>query len=185
MAKQLFSRPPSASCCLEEACDYWTMSASGAVLEGSETLVRGPHQASYRWHYRKNWRSTNPQPLDRYKWNTCAPHHLQQLHTGSQDQPQAPSQVKLGSLRRILPYLRSVSEPGASSNDHERRALRQAGSDAVERASSISSFISSLSRRISRVLRDSAEDAEDGEPGRTVQLRSVLFSFVCPLKIVL
>ncbi|XP_029971575.1 ras GTPase-activating protein nGAP isoform X3 [Salarias fasciatus] len=146
------------------------MSESGAVLEGGETSVQGPCRASGRCRYhRKNWRSPNPQPLDRYKWSTSSPPHLRQFSTltkpahRSQDQPHGASPAKPGSLRRIVPYLRSVSEPGASGNSHERRALRKAGSDAVERASSISSFISSLSRRFIRVLRDEA-DAEDREP---------------------
>lgn len=134
------------------------------------------------------------QPLDRYKWRTSArlalragnmadPEgkeqnterpHLRLLslprfntisHDSRGDQPhEGQTRAGSGSLRRIFPYLRSMSEPG-TGNHLERTALRKVGSDAEQRASSVSSFISSFTRRISRVFRDEPEPAGD-ESGR-------------------
>lgn len=155
------------------------MSESGIVLECCETLAQGPYQVSSQWHHQKNdWRSTNSQPLDRYEWNTSTPAYLRQLSTltnlthRSCDQPRGPSQVKPRSLRRVLPYFRSISEPGTGRNNNERKSLGKASREAVARASSFRIFISSLSRGISRILR---HEADDEEPGRTVHLRCHLF----------
>ncbi|XP_030258880.1 ras GTPase-activating protein nGAP isoform X2 [Sparus aurata] len=59
-----------------------------------------------------------------------------------------------------------MSEPGTGSGP-ARTAVRKVGSDAAQRASSISSFISSFSQRISRVLRDEpqTEGAESDVKG--------------------
>ncbi|XP_044075622.1 ras GTPase-activating protein nGAP isoform X3 [Siniperca chuatsi] len=65
-------------------------------------------------------------------------------------------QTRTGSLPRIFPYFRSLSEPGTGS-DPGRTAIRKVGSDAERRAPSVSSFLTSFSRRISRVLRDQPE----------------------------
>ena len=73
--------------------------------------------------------------------------------------------ARTGTLRRIFPYLRSMSEPGTGSGP-ARTAVRKVGSDAAQQASSISSFISSFSQRISRVLRDEPQ-TEGAESGRT------------------
>lgn len=107
--------------------------------------------------------------------SAAEPRHLRMLSlprlgagTREPREPQEPrsheGQARSSSLRRIFPYLRSMSEPGAGP-DPERPALRKAGSDAERRTPSVSSFIHSFSRRISRVLRDRPE-AEAAESGR-------------------
>ncbi|XP_041849330.1 ras GTPase-activating protein nGAP isoform X2 [Melanotaenia boesemani] len=129
------------------------MSGSGAPPEGLEGPMQGLRQ--YPWHrYRKAWRRwdsqpATEQPMDRYQWRTSA--HLA---------PDGPTQP--GSVRRILPFLRSLSEPGAGA-DPEKALLRGTGSDAEQRAPFVSSFINSLSRKISRVRRDRPEP-ERGQP---------------------
>ncbi|XP_074544177.1 ras GTPase-activating protein nGAP isoform X8 [Halichoeres trimaculatus] len=139
--------------------------------EGCQGLVQGPCEASYSWHHhRKRWRTLDPQPppqqpLDRYKWRTSAclaPRGAKMaasegLHprllslprffsvpesSPSQDQPRS------SSLRRILPYIRSVSEPGSGN---------AGGGEAERRAPSIGSFLTSISRRISRVFTEETE----------------------------
>nr|XP_020513879.1 uncharacterized protein LOC110002593 isoform X1 [Labrus bergylta] len=130
-------------------------------------------------HYRKRWQQSDPQqaperPLDRYRWRTSAclasgaakmaapegkghDREAPRLRLlGLQRSSPAPEstsgheeQSRTMSLRRIFPYFRSVSEPGA-------------GGESGRRAPSVSSFITSFSRRISRVLRDEAE-TEAGE----------------------
>ncbi|XP_014910423.1 ras GTPase-activating protein nGAP isoform X4 [Poecilia latipinna] len=147
------------------------MSGSGTPSEGLEGPVQpGP----YHWHlYRKPWRAFEPepgseQPLDRYQWRTSEDHNLERpqlfglLKTSTlprrRNQNQDPD--KHGSLRRIIPFFRSMSEPGAAGGS-DRTPLRKAGSDAERRAPSVSSFISTLSRRISRVLRDEPEPESD------------------------
>lgn len=162
----------------------WTMSGCRPLPEGCEDPIQGPRQASRRWHrYRKSWQRSDPQPapeqpLDRYRWRTSAclaarePLHLRmfslpRFNTAQDDRAGDQAQEGLtrpGSLRRIFPYFRSMSEPGASSGPG-RTAVRKVGSDAERRTPSISSFLSSFSRRISRVLRDGPEP-EGGESGR-------------------
>ncbi|XP_041804426.1 ras GTPase-activating protein nGAP isoform X2 [Chelmon rostratus] len=61
-----------------------------------------------------------------------------------------------GSLRRIFPYFRSMSEPGTGGGSG-RTPVRKVGSDAERRRPSISGFLTSFSRRIGRVLRDEPE----------------------------
>ncbi|MEQ2180439.1 hypothetical protein GOODEAATRI_001219 [Goodea atripinnis] len=150
----------------------------------------GPVQPGlYRWHhYRKPWRVFEPQPgpeqlLDQYQWRTSEDQNLERPHLfgllrtstlprpQNQSQNQNPDLNKHGSLHRIIPFFRSMSEPGATSGS-QGTLLRKAGSDAEHRAPSVSSFISTLSRRISRVLRDEPEP----ESGRRVQLLHV---YVC------
>ncbi|XP_008273918.1 ras GTPase-activating protein nGAP isoform X2 [Stegastes partitus] len=156
------------------------MSGGGASPEGLECPVQGPHQAWH--HYKKPWRRSDPQPapeqpLDRYKWRTSgrwslnkeqitAPPHLRLLSLPRLNTFPNPSgdqahddQARSGSLRRILPFLRSLSEPGdtnspkipATPETMTRRARLE------QTAPSISSFFSSLHRRISRVLEGEAE----------------------------
>ncbi|KAK5608358.1 hypothetical protein CRENBAI_026879 [Crenichthys baileyi] len=149
------------------------MNESGISPEGHE----GPVQPGlYRWHhYRKPWRVFEPQPgpeqpLDRYQWRTSedqnleCPHLFGLLRTRTLPRPRNQNQNqdlnKHGSLHRIIPFFRSMSEPGATSGS-QGTLLRKAGSDAEHRAPSVSSFISTLSRRISRVLRDEPEPESD------------------------
>lgn len=157
----------------------WTMSGSGTLPEGLEGPVQpGP----YRRHlYRKPWRTFEPepgseQPLDRYQWRTSGEQNLERpqlfgllkTSTLSRQRNQNQDPDKHGSLRRIIPFFRSMSEPGATGGS-DRTPLRKAGSDAERRAPSVSSFISTLSRRISRVLRDEPEP----ESGRRKKLLHV------------
>lgn len=136
--------------------------------------------------YRAPWRRPLP-PLHRYEYEhadtpppegkgpsaaAAEPRHLRMLSlprlgAGARDGASG------GSLRRIFPYLRSMSDPNgatATAADPERRAapLRKAGSDAERRTPSVSSFIHSFSRRISRVLRErpDGEEAAATESGR-------------------
>lgn len=81
--------------------------------------------------------------------------------SGDQSSKGHQGQTRPGSLRRIIPYLRSMSEPGTGSGPG-RTAVRKVGSEAERRAPSISSFLTSFSRRISRVLRDEPEGGESG-----------------------
>ncbi|XP_051808937.1 ras GTPase-activating protein nGAP isoform X1 [Acanthochromis polyacanthus] len=151
------------------------MSGGGASPEGLQGPVQGPHRA---WHqYRKLWRRSDPHqapehPLDRYKWRTSgqwAPNNeqitepplLRLLSLPRFNTPPNPSgdqsdedRARTGSLRRIIPFFRSLSEPGATGSS-ERTTLRKARSE--RRATAVSSFISSLHRRISRVLEGEAE----------------------------
>ncbi|XP_027875484.1 ras GTPase-activating protein nGAP isoform X3 [Xiphophorus couchianus] len=141
------------------------MSGSGTPPEGLEGPVQpGP----YRRHlYRKPWKVFEPgseQPLDRYQWRTSEDQNLERpqlfglLKTSTlprrRNQNQDPD--KHGSLRRIIPFFRSMSEPGAAGGS-DRTPLR----NAERRAPSVSSFISTLSRRIGRVLRDEPEPESD------------------------
>ncbi|XP_047445741.1 ras GTPase-activating protein nGAP isoform X2 [Mugil cephalus] len=159
------------------------MSGTGAPLEG-------PVQAealSYPHHYRKPWRRVDPQPLDRYKWSTSAqlaPRANMAAAEGKGQRTERPllrllssprvstftevqpredreDQTRTGSRRRVIPFLRSLSEPGANGGAPQRTALRKVGSDSERRPPRVSSFISSLSRRISRVFRDEAEGQSD------------------------
>ncbi|XP_047223026.1 ras GTPase-activating protein nGAP isoform X4 [Girardinichthys multiradiatus] len=147
------------------------MNGSGISPEGHE----GPVQPGlYRWHhYRKPWRVFEPQPgpeqpLDRYQWRMSEDQNLERpylfglLRTSTLPRPQNqnPDLNKHGSLHRIIPFFRSMSEPGATSGS-QGTLLRKAGSDAEHRAPSVSSFIGTLSRRISRVLRDEPEPESD------------------------
>lgn len=173
----------------------WTMSDSRTVPEGWGGPVQGP---LYRWrHYRNPWQRSEPeQPLDRYKWRTSArlapraakmadaegrEQHTEQprFNTISHDRrANRPHEgpAGAGSVRRIFPYLRSMSEPG-TGNHPDRPSLRKVGSDGERRASSVSSFISSVTRRISRVLRDEPEP-EPGPAGDESGRRD-LAGFMC------
>ncbi|XP_040911612.1 ras GTPase-activating protein nGAP isoform X4 [Toxotes jaculatrix] len=154
----------------------------GPVQAPCQALYRWHH---YRkpWQ-RSDPQPASEQPLDRYEWRTSArlaqraakmsppegkghstePLHLRLLslprfstvpdnrsRDRSQEGPSRP-----GSLRRIFPYLRSMSEPG-TGNGPEKTALRKVGSDADRQPPSVSGFFSSFSRRISRILRDEPE----------------------------
>lgn len=129
------------------------------------------------------------QPLDRYKWrtSTCPPPRetapigsgrirepiylqlLSHLRFGRHSREQSPtgrqSQTRTrpdpGSLHRILPYLRSLSEPGTSSGQR-MMADGEMETDTGHRAPTVSSIFTLFSRRISRVLRDEPEGAESG-----------------------
>lgn len=129
-------------------------------------------RASRHWQrYRKH-----EQPLDGYEWTTSARltgspkgkgHSVESLyqrllsfqrfnpapnHQGAQEPS---TETRTGSLRRILPYLRSLSEPGTGTGGGpERVGLRKVGSDTERHAPSIGGILTSFSRRISRVLGD-------------------------------
>ncbi|XP_034411420.1 ras GTPase-activating protein nGAP isoform X3 [Cyclopterus lumpus] len=136
-------------------------------------------------HYRKPWWRSDPrpapeQPLDGYEWRTSArletkmaapegvgrtaePLHLRLLglqrsnaapHDRIKDRPHE-GQERPGSLRRILPYIRSWSEPGAGGGP-----VRTGGSE--RRTPSVSSFLTSVSRRIGGVLGERPEPDESG-----------------------
>ncbi|XP_038125925.1 ras GTPase-activating protein nGAP isoform X5 [Cyprinodon tularosa] len=144
------------------------MSGTGTPPEG----VEGPaHPGPYRWHhYRKPLKvfeahPDSEQPLDRYQWGGSdnQPNLFGLLKTSTlprlrrRNETQDPKQ---GSLRRIIPFFRSMSEPGATGNP-ENSPARKTGSSAQSRAPSVSSFISTLTRRISRVMRDEPEPESD------------------------
>lgn len=148
------------------------MSGSGSPPEG----LQGPVQPSPpRWRrYRKPWRVFEPQPgpeqpLDRYQWSTNEdqnlelPHLFGLLKTSTLPRRQNQNQEH-GSLRRIIPFFRSMSEPGATGGS-DGPPVQKAGSVAERRTPSISSFMRTLSRRLSRVLRDEPEP----ESGRRMQ----------------
>ncbi|XP_047197948.1 ras GTPase-activating protein nGAP isoform X3 [Hippoglossus stenolepis] len=155
--------------------------ASRGPAEGRKGPVQGPCRASYRWHhYRKPWWRSDPQPeqlLGRYKWRTSArlapgaantsppevkgprvrPLHLRLVSLpgfGSVTERFHDDPMRPGSLRRILPFLRSMSEPGTGDSP-ERTVLRKAGSAADRRAPVFSSFIRSFSPSIG--IRDDPE----------------------------
>ncbi|KAM4729031.1 uncharacterized protein FYW61_011813 [Anableps anableps] len=161
------------------------MSGRGTPPGGLE----GPVQPGlYRWHrYRKPWRVFEPQPcseqpLDRYQWRTSEDQNLERPHLFGllktstlprrRNQNQDPD--KHGSLRRIIPFFRSMSEPSATGGS-DRTPVRKADSDAERRTPSVSSFISTLSRRISRVLRDEPEP-ESGRRMRRFTFMVLLLS---------
>ncbi|XP_068197788.1 ras GTPase-activating protein nGAP isoform X3 [Antennarius striatus] len=147
--------------------------------EGCEDGVQVPRQDSYDWHHhRKPWQPFPEQPLDRYKWNTYAcltpgatdmatpkgkGHNRERLSLRLFSLPRVTTddrsgeKMRPGTLRRMFPYLRSMSEPGTDGDQGGK-----AGSDSKRRATSISNFLNAFSRRISRVLRDDP-DAEASE----------------------
>ncbi|XP_029581584.1 ras GTPase-activating protein nGAP isoform X4 [Salmo trutta] len=133
---------------------------------------------SYHWHhYRKPWlkqysQSTPEQPLDGYDWRTSArldsrdhsvlePIHFRVLSlprrmttcsstTGPAEQHSG--QERQRSLRSLIPYHRSVSEPGAGSST-DKTAVRKVLSDVEdENDPFVHGLFSSISRRISRIL---------------------------------
>ncbi|XP_071232170.1 ras GTPase-activating protein nGAP-like isoform X1 [Salvelinus alpinus] len=133
---------------------------------------------SYHWHhYRKPWlkqrsQSTPEQPLDGYDWRASArldsrdhsvlePIHLRVLSlprrmttssstTGPAEQHSG--QERLRSLRSLIPYHRSVSEPGAGSST-DKTAVRKVLSDVEDQNGPfVHGLFSSVSRRISRIL---------------------------------
>lgn len=185
--------PSVRCCCLEEACVYRTMSGSRYPPESCEDQVHGPlyRWRHYRKPSQRSDPYTAQQPLDRYKWRTSAslalkaakmaecegrepnterpylqllslprfstvPHDGDKCHEG-------PVRTGAGSLHKIFPYLRSVSEPGTGERPG-KAVFRKVGSDAERAAPSVSSFFSSFSRRIIRVLRD--EPGPAGQCGR-------------------
>lgn len=126
-----------------------------------------------------------PRPLlDRYKWRTSTcpplretapkgserirePIYMQLLshlrfsvvhhRHGREGSPTGhQGQTRPGSLRRILPYLRSLSEPGTGSGQ------REAEPDTGHPTPTVGGLFTSFSRRISNVLRDEPEGAESG-----------------------
>ncbi|XP_075953655.1 ras GTPase-activating protein nGAP isoform X2 [Anarhichas minor] len=157
------------------------MRGSQRPPEGGEAPVQSPRRASYRWlRYRKP-----EQPLDWYEWRTsahlatakmAAPEgegrstepllHLRllSLPSSSNVAPHRPSegQQRPGSLRGILPFFRSVSEPGTGSGP-DGTAVRKVRSE--RRGASVSSFLTSVSRRISRVLGERPEPEESDVKG--------------------
>ncbi|XP_069578930.1 ras GTPase-activating protein nGAP isoform X2 [Brachyistius frenatus] len=137
------------------------MSGSGDAPEGP---AGGPRRALNRWHrYRKPAKMA---ALDVKVQNTEPPHLRllslpRFLQTDRSGERSHGGQARPGSLRRFIPYLRSLSEPGgAAAGGPQRTPLRKTGSDVPSRANSISTFISSLSRRISGVLRDEEEESD-------------------------
>ncbi|XP_040001547.1 ras GTPase-activating protein nGAP isoform X2 [Xiphias gladius] len=154
----------------------------GPVQGPCQASYRWHHYRKPWW--RSDSQPTPQQPLDRYKWGTSARlapraakmsspeakgHSAETFHMRllslprfsvvrnyrSRDQSHD-GQARPDPLRRTFPYLRSMSEPVAG-NGPERTTLRQVGSDADQRASSVGRFIHSFSLRISRILRDEAE----------------------------
>ncbi|XP_068605448.1 ras GTPase-activating protein nGAP [Brachionichthys hirsutus] len=151
--------------------------------EGCEDLVQVP----YHWHHHRTPRQPAPeQPLDRYKWNTYAclaptatnmaapkgkgqsrerlssrllslPRFIADDRSGDQPSTGNGGQTRPGTLRRIFPYLRSMSEPGPDGHQG-----REVGSESERRGTPISNFLASFYRRIGRVLRDDP-DAQSGE----------------------
>ncbi|XP_070974312.1 ras GTPase-activating protein nGAP-like isoform X1 [Oncorhynchus clarkii lewisi] len=133
---------------------------------------------SYHWHlYRKPWlkqlsQSTPEKPLDGYDWRISArldsrdhsalePIHFRVLSlpgrmttssstTGPAEQHSG--QERLRSLRSLIPYHRSVSEPGAGSST-DKTAVRKGLSDGEDQnVPFVHGLFSSVSRRISRIL---------------------------------
>ncbi|XP_021445190.1 ras GTPase-activating protein nGAP isoform X2 [Oncorhynchus mykiss] len=133
---------------------------------------------SYHWHhYRKPWlkqlsQSTPEKPLDGYDWRISArldsrdhsalePIHFRVLSlpgrmttssstTGPAEQHSG--QERLRSLRSLIPYHRSVSEPGAGSST-DKTAVRKGLSDGEDQNGPfVHGLFSSVSRRISRIL---------------------------------
>ncbi|XP_075996092.1 ras GTPase-activating protein nGAP isoform X2 [Genypterus blacodes] len=132
-------------------------------------------------------------PLDRYKWKTSAPWtsradkmaapdgkghsagppHLRVLSlprlNANTNKSRHRSSVRHeghgrgGSLRRLLPFFRSLSEPGSSS-DSEKTTLRKVGSDAEPSVPSAGRFLTSWSLRISRAL-GTREEADPDQAG--------------------
>lgn len=75
-------------------------------------------------------------------------------------------QGRPGSLRRLIPFHRSASEPGAGSSP-EKTVLRKVGSDAEQNEPFVSNILSLLSRRIGRILSNRDEpDPESQVSGR-------------------
>ncbi|XP_064848775.1 ras GTPase-activating protein nGAP-like isoform X3 [Oncorhynchus masou masou] len=134
--------------------------------------------SSYHWHhYRKPWPSqlsqaTPEKSLDGYDWRTSArldsrdhsalePIHFRVLSlpgrmttssstTGPAEQHSG--QERLRSLRSLIPYHRSVSEPGAGSST-DKTAVRKGLSDGEDQNGPfVHGLFSSVSRRISRIL---------------------------------
>ncbi|XP_034038529.1 ras GTPase-activating protein nGAP-like [Thalassophryne amazonica] len=121
-------------------------------------------------------------PLDRYEWKTSAQRKMvapeDKGHRGLLSLPMhntitcsggrnggcpatsrysgCEDQEWPSSTHRLLPFLRSLSEPGTGTHS-ERAALRKVGSDAERRLPSVSGFLTSWSRRISRAVFDEAE----------------------------
>nr|XP_029479606.1 ras GTPase-activating protein nGAP-like isoform X2 [Oncorhynchus nerka] len=133
---------------------------------------------SYHWHhYRKPWpkqlsQSTPEKALDGYDWRISArldsrahsalePIHFRVLSlpgrmttssstTGPAEQHSG--QERLRSLRSLIPYHRSVSEPGAGSST-DKTAVRKGLSDGEDQNGPfVHGLFSSVSRRISRIL---------------------------------
>ncbi|XP_069367456.1 ras GTPase-activating protein nGAP isoform X3 [Paralichthys olivaceus] len=154
---------------------------SSGLADGFKGPIQCPCQTSYHWHhYRKPWWRSDHQPeqlLGRYKWRTSArlaqraantsspevkghsvrPHHL--LSSGAVTNVRSEDRfhdgpVTPGSLHRILPFLRSMSEP-STGDSPERTALRKTGSDADRRSPFVRSFIRSFTRSIG--IRDDPE----------------------------
>ncbi|XP_041697963.2 ras GTPase-activating protein nGAP isoform X6 [Coregonus clupeaformis] len=148
------------------------------------------HWHHYRKTWLKQGSQSAPeQPLNGYEWRTSArltpkipnvmrldsndhvvmePIHFRVLSlprrtTTSSTGPveQHSGQGRLRSLRSLIPYHRSVSEPGAGSNT-EKTAVRKVRSDMEEQnVPFVNGLFSSVSRRISRIL--SIKDEPDPE----------------------
>ncbi|XP_014046128.1 ras GTPase-activating protein nGAP isoform X2 [Salmo salar] len=147
-------------------------------LSQRPTLSQFGMDGSYHWHhYRKPWlkqcsQSTPEQPLDGYDWRTSArldsrdhsvlePIHFRVLSlprrmttcsstTGPAEQHSG--QERQRSLRSLIPYHRSVSEPGAGSST-DKTAVRKVLSDVEDQNDPfVHGLFSSISRRISRIL---------------------------------
>nr|XP_046215936.1 ras GTPase-activating protein nGAP-like isoform X3 [Oncorhynchus gorbuscha] len=133
---------------------------------------------SYHWHhYRKPWPTqlsqfTPEKALDGYDWRISArldsrahsalePIHFRVLSLPGRMTPsssttgpaeQHSGQERLRSLRSLIPYHRSVSEPGAGSST-DKTAVRKGLSDGEDQNGPfVHGLFSSVSRRISRIL---------------------------------
>lgn len=95
--------------------------------------------------------------------------------SGDQSSAGQEGRPRPGSLRRIFPYFRSMSEPGTGGGSG-RTPVRKVGSDAERRRPSISGFLTSFSRRIGRVLRDEPE-TEGGQSGRRENFYPPVFTY--------
>ncbi len=138
----------------------WRTSACLAPRAAKMATPKGKEQNTEPLHLRLlSLPRFNPVPNDR---------------SGDQSSAGHEGQMRPSSLRRIFPYLRSMSEPGTGSSPG-RTAVRKVGSDAERRAPSVSNFLTSFTRRISRVLRDQPE-TEGGESGRRPEIYLFLFT---------
>ncbi|XP_061587593.1 ras GTPase-activating protein nGAP isoform X1 [Cololabis saira] len=137
--------------------------SGGGTAEARPGPDPGPHQNRWLRHRKPWWRSSSqPGPeglLDRYDWRTTTPpvpeHAGPRPGPGPGPRPGPGPGPGPGSVRRIFPYLRSLSEPGTSTAQ-----FRKGGSDRDRTRGR--SFASFLSRSIGRVWRDGPEP-ERGE----------------------
>ncbi|XP_071389039.1 uncharacterized protein, partial [Centroberyx affinis] len=132
--------------------------------------------------YRKPWQRADSQhaprrPLDRYEWRTSArltpgADETADQGAGGRREPLGPPGVSAehggrggrggpGSLRRLIPFLRSLSEPGTGGGS-DRPPLRKAESDAERSGPWAGGRLTSWSRRIGRALSSRGGARDDG-----------------------